>query len=212
METRLTFGTIRANCHTILPCILCALLFLVTSCIGYADKDDEPEAEPADPVVIDTTAIKVDSAYQVTAEDLHGEWMAQYTGYDPQQDKTSTIRRLVAFLPDGSYNSHVLGILDITDSTKTFKEFEHEHGTYAFNEKRQMMTYYVDYDSLINFASDQMERHQGKLMGPTEITQYGERITFSLPIYGKRYWIRADGNLMTTDDHDARLYYIMQNQ
>lgn len=203
-------GKVRTNPFLILVVAGLLCCAVIGSCIGYAD--DDPQQPEPEPPASDSVHVVADSTFRATAEDLQGEWMAQYTGFDPRQGTTSAIRRLVFFSADSSYDSHVQGILDITDQTKTYREFEHERGTYSFDEARQMMIYYIDYDSLIDFSTDRMEYHHGKLQGQAEILQYGERIIFSLPVEGKRYWIRADGNLTVPDDHEARLFYIMSNR
>ena len=200
----------------LLVACLCSMMALL-SCIGSADDDEL--APPSADTAADTTAVTIDSAFMATAAFVAGEWMAQYTGYDPRQseangkDVESAIRRLVFFSPDGFYDSHVQGIVDMADSTITqYKEFEHEHGTYAFDEQRQMMTYSVEYDSLLDFAADRLVFHAGKMLGQRELPQYGERLFFSLEKDGRRDWVRADDNLMRTDDHTATLTYIMKNR
>ena len=197
-----------------------ALVFSISlsSCIKDAD-DEQPQPTADDPttVVADSTAVVIDSAFTATAQYMQGEWMAQYVGYDPQQslsggvDVVSAIRRLVLFAPDGAYESHVQGIVDTADTITVYKEFEHERGTYAFDEGRQMMTYTVEYDSLLNFFTDRMEYHNGKVKGPVTIPQYGERIWFSHESEGRRDWVRVDDNLMSADDHTAQLFYTMKS-
>lgn len=199
--------------------LLCLFLSVNTaSCIK--DADDEEQSTPPEntPVTMDSTAVQIDSAFVATTEYMVGGWMAQYVGYDPQQsmasgsDVVSTIRRLVYFSPDGFYESHVQGIVNTEDTITLYKEFEHEYGTYAFDEERQMMTYTVEYDSLLNFGTDQMECHSGKVKGPVTIPQYGERMWFSVEDEGLRDWIREDDNLMSVEEHTARLIYSMKRQ
>lgn len=198
-----------------LACIL-FFSFNTVACIGSIDDDDP--APPNDDNTVDSAEVRIDSAFKATADFMVGTWMAQYAGYDPQQsmasgsDVVSAIRRLVFLSPDGSYESHVQGIVNVEDTIEVYKEFEHEYGTYAFNVERQMMTYTVEYDSLLNFGTDQMEYHAGKVMGLQTMPRYGERIWFSFEEEGKRDWIRIDGNLMSTEDHSAQLFYIMKNQ
>lgn len=199
-----------------LPGII-SLMF--SSCIKDANDDKEQPTPPEEiPVVVDSTAVQVDSAFIASTEYMVGNWMAQYVGYDPQQsmasgsDVVSAIRRLVFFSPDGFYESHVQGIVNTEDTITFYKEFEHESGTYSFDEERQMMSYTVEYDSLLNFATDRMEYHSGKVKGPVTIPQYGERIWFSGENDGLRDWIREDDNLMSVKEHTARLIYSMKRQ
>ena len=191
---------------------------IAASCIKDADDEEQPTPPKDTPVDTDSIAVQIDSAFVAKAAYMVGEWMAQYAGYDPQQslasgsDVVSSIRRLVFFSPDGFYESHVQGIVNTEDTITLYKEFEHEYGTFAFDEERQMMTYTVEYDSLLNFNTDQMEYHDGKVKGPVTIPQYGERIWFSVENEGLRDWIREDDNLMSVEEHMARLIYSMKRQ
>ena len=191
---------------------------MVSSCIKDADDEEQPTPPEEIPAAVDSTDVQIDSAFVATTEHLYGEWMAQYVGYDPQQsmasdsDVVSAIRRWVQFSPNGFYESHVQGIVNTKDTITLYKEFEHEYGTYSFDEERQMMTYVVEYDSLLNFLTDQMEYYDGKVKGPVTIPQYGERIWFSFEKEGRRDWIRTDDNLMSTEDHTAKLIYMMKTQ
>ena len=204
------------------PCILILGLSCIfaASCINDADDGDQPKPPSTDtiPTNTDSTLVVVDSAFVASAGYMTGEWMAQYVGYDPQQsmasgsDVVSAIRRLVFFSPNGFYESHVQGIVNMKDTIALYKEFEHEYGAYSFDEKRQMMTYTVEYDSLLNFGTDRMEYHSGKVKGPVTIPQYGERIWVSVEKDGLRDWIREDDNLMSVEEHSARLIYSMKRQ
>lgn len=188
---------------------------VATSCIK--DDDDtpqQPQKNDSIVVVIDSTKVVVDSTFQATIEYLSGEWMAEYVGYDPMQDANSAIRRLFYFSPDGTYDSHVQGINSLqSDTVATYKEFEHEHGKYSFDVEKQLLTYSVEYDSLLNFFTDQLEYNSGKVMqGVGILKEYNENVWFSLEKEGKRDWIRVDDNLRTLDDHSSKLLYIMKNQ
>lgn len=192
--------------------------FMFSSCIKDADDGEVSTPHEDIPVATDSTVVQVDSAFIASAEYMVGGWMAQYVGYDPQQSMTSganvvsAIRRMVSFSPEGYYESHVQGIVNMDDTITIYKEFEHEYGTYSFDSEKQMMTYTVEYDSLLNFGADKMEYHNGKVKGAVTIPQYGERIWFSGENEGLREWIREDDNLMSVKDHTARLIYSMKRQ
>lgn len=191
--------------------LLCSLFY---SCIKNADNNESPypPINPAEEKT-DSTTVIIDSLFKTPIEYMYGEWMAQYTGYDTRQAKTSLIRRVVVFSPDGSYDFHVQGIMDITDTINFFKDFEHEHGTYSFDTNEQIMSYTIEYDSLLNFASDELEFNSGKMQpGVGLITEYKERIWFSKENEGKRDWIRKDDNLVSPDDHSANIIYIMKRK
>ena len=195
-------------------------VFTVIACIRNADDEEQPTPSGINdiPMATDSTAVQVDSTFIASTEYMLDAWMAQYAGYDPQQsmatgsDVVSSIRRLVFFSPDGFYESHVQGIVDTQDAITLYKEFEHEYGTYSFDEELQVMTYTVEYDSLLNFGTDRMEYHNGKVRGPVTIPQYSERIWFSSENDGLRDWIREDDNLMSVEEHTARLIYSMKRQ
>lgn len=198
--------------------LMCTLMLsfsclFTTSCIKDADDDEQPTPPENDTIITDTTKVVVDSVFKASVEYLHGEWMGQYVGYDKKQEATSAIRRLVFFSPDGFYDSHVQGIVNIEDTITTYKEFEHEHGSYTFDPDKQLVTYTIEYDSLLNFRSDQLEYSPGKMEpGVGLVKEYNERIWFSREKENKRDWIRTDENLMTPDDHAANVIYIMKQQ
>lgn len=199
----------------LLICILTvAIPAFTASCIKDADDEDQPKQPTTDTIpATDTTLVAIDSLFKASVEYLQKEWMGQYTGFDARQQTTSAIRRMVSFLPDGSYDSHVQGIVNIEDTITTYKEFEHEHGTYAFDVDKQIMTYTIEYDSLIDFSSDVLVNNPGKLRpGVGLIREYSEQIWFSAEKEGKRDWVREDENLVSTDNHNANIIYIMKSQ
>lgn len=192
---------------------------LIASCIKNEDEEDSP-ALPI-PVIPDSIAndsmqiiTEIDSLFQAKASELHGEWMAQYEGYDLRQRKLSSIRRLVFLSPEGFYDSHVQGIVDIQDTITSYKEFEHEHGSYIFDESKQIVRYKIDYDSLLNFKTDRLEFNSGKMKpGIGFITEYEEKIWFSKEgDGGQRFWIRVDDSLVSPDDYKENIVYVMINQ
>ena len=187
---------------------------MAASCIKDAGDEDQPNPPATDTIPDnDSTLVVIDSVFKASAEYMQGEWMAQYVGFDPRQMKTSAIRRLVLFSPEGYYDSHVQGIVNIEDTITTYKEFEHEHGIYSFDASRQLMKYTIEYDSLLNFGSDQLEYSHGKMRpGVGIVKEYDEEIWFSKEKDGKRDWVRKDDNLVSIDNHSANIIYIMKNQ
>ncbi len=202
------------------PCVfvLAFSCIMATSCIKNSDDNDQPKPPVNDsiPMNTDSTAVDIDRTFKATVEYMQGEWMAQYAGYDPQQSQAtgmevvSAIRRLVTFSPEGFYDSHVQGIVDVQDTITIYKEFEHEHGTYSFNADKQVMKYVIEYDSLLNFGTDKMEFFPGKRGPGGLVKEYDEEIGFSKEVDGKRDWIRKDLELMSTEDHSANVIYIMK--
>ncbi len=195
------------------------LLFVFSSVTTSCIKDDEDEGnEPPvrndTTLVTDSTKVVVDSTFKASQTYILGEWMSEYVGYDPMQNMNSSIRRLVYFSSDGFYDSHVQGVNGVQqDSTANYKEFEHEYGTYSFDEGKQIMTYHVEYDSLLNFFTDELEYNAGKVIQGVGVQKdYDESIWFSLEKDGKRDWIRVDNNLRSLEDHSGQLIYIMKNQ
>lgn len=202
-----------------LPLLVVATL-AASACIGSSDDDGQPSPPPTP---ADSASVVIDSTFFAPANYLVGEWMTQqggYQGYDPMQsdskkkDVVSSIRRLVLFTTDGQYDSHVQGIVDVSDSTFTeYREFEHEHGTYVYDAVRHAMTYTVEYDSVLDFQADKLKYYPAKLFGERERKkQYDEVIWFSAERDGRRDWIRVDDNLMVVDNHEAHVVYIMKNQ
>lgn len=200
-------------CINILLCVLFSSL--TESCIKDADDEEPGHPSKEDTVIInvDSTQVVADSTFKATLSYLTKEWMSEYVGYDPMQNANSAIRRLVYFSPDGTYDSHVQGVNGLQqDSLVSYKEFEHEHGLYSFDMDKQIMTYQVEYDSLLNFFTDKLEYNAGKVIQGVGVqTEYIEAIRFSFEKDGKRDWIRIDDNLRSIDDHSAKLIYIMKN-
>ncbi len=208
--------------HSYLHCILYVVFAsftccVISSCIKDSDDDDItqlPHIIYPTPVPGDSTDYVVDSTFATTKDFLTGNWMAQYTGFDPMQGANSAIRRHVSFSADGSYDSHVQGVNGIQqDSSVVYREFEHEHGTYSFDVDKQLMTYHVEYDSILNFFTDRLEYNAGKVVqGVGIMKEYDEEIRFSLEKEGKRDWIRIDDNLRQTANHSSKVIYIMRKQ
>lgn len=205
------------KCKIIPFMLLCIFSSLNTaSCIKDADNEESEQPQKPDTVVVDVDSTKVvaDSTFKATSPFFIGEWLAEYVGYDPMQDGNSAIRRLISFSSDGFYDSHVQGSNGIQqDNTAVYREFEHEHGTYSFDVEKQLMTYRVEYDSLLNFFTDKLEFNAGKVVQGIGVQkEYNEAIRFSMEKEGKRDWIRVDDNLRSTEDHSNKLVYIMKNQ
>ena len=176
------------------------------SCTGSADDDTpSPPAPDTLSVATDSTAVLIDSLFMVAKENIEGEWMGQYIGYDERQGTTSAIRRMVYFAPEGFYDSHVQGIANIADTIVEYKEFEHEHGTYVFDAESQVMTFQVEYDSLLDFRNDVL------VLNPMK-ANWTERMWFSHMEEGRRDWIRTDESLTVPDDHTARVVYKMSQE
>ena len=205
------------SCFVINAIVCIVFITFMPSCIKDADNEEQKPPEQTEPISdMDSTRVIVDSLFKATQAYMEGEWLSEYYGYDPMQDANSAIRRVVVFLPDGTYDSHVQGYNYIDgqqDSLVSYKEFEHEHGRYAFDEEKQSMTYDVEYDSLLNFFNDNLEYYAGKVVQGGGIQKkYDEPIFFSHEKDGKRDWVRIDNNLRSVEDHSARMIYIMKNQ
>lgn len=186
----------------------------IVSCIKDADEEELTPPIKQDTIVVDTTFVLTDSTFRATSTFFYGEWFSEYFGFDPMQKTNSAIRRIVTFYSNGEYDSHVQGVNNYSqDNIQEYKEFEHEHGFFSFDEENQLMKYSVEYDSILNFFSDQLEFHAGKVIqGGGEKKEYNENIRFSIEKDGKRDWIRMDDNLMSVTDPSKRLVYTMKNQ
>ena len=209
MKRNIVFSSSLTSC--IISCVLCTLAI---SCIKDADDDNQEPGNSIMPSSTDNTPlVERDVTFTANLDYIIGEWMAEYSGYDPMQKAVSTIRRSVAFNEDGTYDSHIQGVNGTQEGRMTYKEFEHEHGTYAFDETKQVMTYHVEYDMLLNFLNDEMERYPGKVGQDKELLQeYDETICFSYENEGRRDWIRIDDNLRSEEDNSGNLIYVMRHQ
>ncbi len=204
-----------------------ALAIVPAACIGSIDEPELPEmlSEPDNIVLPDT--IPIDSAFIPSADYLMTTWMAEYSGYDPLQQDYFTIRRQMVLSPTGAYDCYVQGIptsqMPATTATvpeasapatqQVLMNFEHEHGTYTYDSTRCRLTYRVEYDSLVNFATGQMERFNYRLgEGQAMQTRYNEHVWMTEEYQGKRQWVRGDNTLRSSDNHDLPLSYRMNKQ
>lgn len=194
--------------------LITSLIFTANSCIKNALDEETSPPEIIVPDSIDSTIVTIDSTFFATTSFMLKTWMGEYVGYDLMQGKMSAIRRQILFSPEGFYDNHVQGAnFTEEDSIIEYKEFEHEHGIFTFDSVRQVMTYTVEYDSLLNFATDQMIFYPGKMIQGTGLVQtYEENVHFSLIREGRRDWIRKDDNLVSLEDHSNQLIYIMKSQ
>lgn len=186
----------------------------MVSCIKDAEEEEITPPIKQDTSVVDTTVVLTDSTFRATSTFFYGEWFSEYIGYDPMQRTNSAIRRIVTFYSNGDYDSHVQGINNYNqDSIQEYKEFEHEHGSFSFDEVNQLMKFTVEYDSVLNFFTDKLEFHDGKVVqGGDMKKEYDENVKFSIEKDGKRDWIRIEDNLMFVDNPSIRLVYSMKNQ
>ena len=187
-----------------------------SSCIGDEDSDEHSAKDDSttSQTTTDDTEIVVDSSFYAPNEYLTGEWIGEYVGYDAMQDTVSTIRRQVNFSDDGYYSSVVQGIIGYAeDEDAQFNCFEREQGHYTYDASSRTITYKVEYDSLINFRTNQMEYNPGKVIhGVGVLSEYSERVFFSPLRSEKRQWVRTDEQLKRNDNHSVPFIYLMNRR
>lgn len=177
------------------------------SCIG---SDDGTENIPGKTLTENTLTNEVDSGFVAPIGYFTGEWLGEYSGFDARQDTMCQIRRRVIFSEDNEYESVVLGVFGTKDETEEYALFEREAGVFDYDEGTGVITYYVGYDSVINYMTQRLDSFPGKkIEGKGIFETYQERIYFSVSKDGFRRWIRTDENLFSEEDSLIQLIYSM---
>jgi len=189
---------------------------MIASCIGSVNEPNLPDMPDDDSVVIelDTADLAIDSTFRPSASYLQaGWWLAEYSGFDPLQNHDFIIRRQVLLNADSTYVNLVQGIpMEEASEKMTYMNFEHEEGTYSFDSVNRRITFFVRYDSLVNFATKQLEHHDYKMQGTTRKARYSERVWLTEERGGRRQWVRQDENLRDATDPEKPLTYHMNQR
>lgn len=187
--------------------ILSVVVPVLYSCIG---SDDSMENVPGKVSKEDTLKNEVDSVYMASKDYLIGEWLGEYSGFDARQDTMCRIKRRIAFSENNEYECIVLGVLGLSEEDGEYALFEREAGFFNYDEGTGVMTYYVGYDSVINYLTQRLDSFPGKkIEGKGIFETYQERIYFSESKDGLRRWIRIDENLFSEEESLVQLIYSM---
>lgn len=183
------------------------IIFCLSSCIPRATDEELLELFPTAPVdTISDVRKYIDSSFIAPLEMLHGTWTANYSGFDPQQDSLSNIRRQFVLSVDGNYDNYVQGI--IGSSRTDFTPFEHEHGTFRYDEQTGYISYKVEYDSIVDFHTGKYQyfpfKMSATIMG---VREYSEKVWFTVAANGRRAWVRQDENLRNIQEIFAPCFY-----
>ena len=139
---------------------------------------------------------------------LHATWLGEYEGWDVHQRTITKIKRLLTLRSDGTYTNLIQGVLVATGKTD-YIDFEHEHGNYTYTENARVVTYTVESDSLLDFASQQFVGYTKKHYIDHETTVYTEQPLFTKEKERRRKWITRDDNLVSADDKKSPIVYAM---
>ena len=175
---------------------------MLTAC---GDDDSSDNKKPVDPdsgpteenkKTIVKVDIPVDNNFKADASYIQKEWSGEYEGWDAVQKKNTTIRRKLTLNPNGTYTNIIAGKLIETDKTQFFK-FEAEGGTYTYNASTGLVTYKVDYDSILTYKNQSYTKYAKKHYYAKEEANYSEKAEFSEMREGKRVWITKDTYLQS---------------
>ena len=159
-------------------------------------KSVEPDGNTEEKIINAKVDIPVDANFKADASYIQKTWSGEYQGWDAVQKKNTTIRRKLVLNPNGTYTNIIAGKLLATDKNQFFK-FEAEGGTYTYNSSTGVVTYKVDYDSILTYKDQSYTRYSKKHYYAEEKANYTEKAEFSEMKEGKRVWITKDTYLQS---------------
>lgn len=177
--------------------------FMLCAC---PDPDTDPIPDP-DPI----RDFNIDESHIPSSETLQTTWFGEYSGWDAVQEKDTKIGRTLVLNPNGTYTNVIQGSLD----GKELINFESEKGTYTYNGSTGIITYTVQYDSLLNYQTQKMigyaKKHYYSADGNNtdDKKNYTEKTTFTKPTNGKRQWVVKDTYLQQLTAETLELFFLM---
>ncbi len=172
--------------------------------MGCTEQGDEYGTEPPIP-----ENLSIDQSFRATLSYLHGEWAAEYEGWDNVQKRSVTIRRKLQLAEDGTYQNLIGGHLPNMKDEQEFVLLESEGGTYTYLPSSRTITYTCKYDSVLQFETQKLVCYGRKHYWDHEEDTYTEKVQFTEKRNGKREWVTYDPFLVPQDDKDAVLEYRM---
>lgn len=188
------------------------LLFVGALFFSCSDEDSSSEAQDN---TDEETVFQVDKNYIPSTSTLQKTWYGQYNGWDDVQKKNTTIGRTLVINPNGTYTNTIHGRLD---SSQDLIVFETEKGTYSYNSSDGILTYTVQYDSLINYQTLQktgyVKKHYYSANGNNSADKaiYTEKAQFTVIKDGSRQWVAKDTYLQQLTAETLELYFLMENK
>ncbi len=160
-----------------------------------------PSQETYDKPVTDAPDLEslIDEDYSPQLSDIQKTWTGEYKGWDDKQDLLTKIRRMLSLNSDMTYYNRIQGVI-VKSDRKDFVDFELEKGKYEYDVDTRQITFYVEYDSIIDFNTQKLKRYNGKRNADHEISEYKEFVTFSKARNNNRCWITKDYNLKSFDN------------
>ncbi len=150
----------------------------------------------------------IDSNFIPEVSYLHGRWAGEYEGWDMIQETNTTIRRGLTLNPDSTYTNLIGGKMKKFND-EVFIKFESEGGKYIYDQSVGTITYYVEYDSLLNFRDQTYIVYNKKHYFTRDNSSYTEKVQFTRDVDGKRHWIAVDDNFPSPANADLGLLYVM---
>ena len=193
----------------VLPCAM------FTACGGDDGPDDPTPIDEKDPITValvnDTKALDyVDNSYNPALSEIQNKaWVGEYEGWDENQQKNTTIRRLLTLYGNNQYTNVIQGKLIGSGKEDRWADFEHESGTYSYNASTKTVTYIVSKDSVLNWQQQKMEGYTKKKYYDHQESSYTELARFSNLNKGNRSWITQDMYLQSLTDKTINIYFMM---
>ena len=186
----------------VLPCAM------FTAC-GDDDGGEEDIDNPVKPVTDNVDAEKyIDSSYSPTVEEIQKSWTGEYEGWDEHQAKNTKIKRLLTLNANKSYTNIIQGVL-VGSGKDEYVDFEHEQGTYVYNQRTQTITYTVSTDSVLDYGQQKFDGYNGKKYYDHTDGNYSEKVSFSYEENKQRSWISHDMYLQSLTDKTINIAFAM---
>ena len=187
--------------------LLSTLLYILGyGMMGCTEQGDEYGPEPV--MYESTPEPVVDTSFIPEISYLYGLWAAEYEGWDNVQETNVTIRRGLTLNPDSTYTNLVGGKMEKFND-KGFMKLESEGGKYIYNQSAGIITYYVEYDSVLNFPDQNFTVYSKKHYYDREESSYTEKVGFSREVDGKRKWITVDDHFTSSTNIGLEFLYAM---
>lgn len=172
-----------------------------------SDKVYNPDASGA---ILSNTDILVtiDSDFKPSESYIKKTWRGEYEGWDENQKKNTTISRELKLNPNGTYTNVIAGKMVDSDKNKFFK-FESEGGTYTYNPSTGVVRYTVEYDSVLDYKTQNYDVYDQKKYYSKKEKSYTEKADFSDSNFGVRRWVTMDMYLQSLTNKTINIAFSM---
>lgn len=194
------------------PVVLFVSCLFLTACPdGEEEIKPNPEPDKTDPAI---EQFEIDENYVPSISTIQNSWAGEYEGYDAKQEANTKIWRKLTLNANGTYTNVIEGVLVKSGQTE-YTPFEKEKGTYEYNKNTGVITYTVQYDSLIDYQTlhyiGYTKKHYYSADGKntSDKANYTEKAMFTVLKEGIRKWVSKDTYLQQLTDKELDLYFAM---